>query len=180
MEYLDVLDAEGNPTGQKKLRAEIHRDGDWHRAMDVWILNSKGELLLQKRSPEKENNPNLWNISVAGHIASGDDAVTTAIREAREELGVSFAHKDLEYLFRLPEQSIHRGGAYLNNEWVDVYLATRNLDLSTLCLQKEEVTAVRWIPFRELEKLVSADDKNFVPHDNEYKKLFKILHKRYQ
>ncbi len=113
MEYLDVLDANGNPTGEKKSRAEIHRNGDWHRVVDVWILNSTQELLLQKRSAEKENNPNLWNISVAGHIASGDSAVPTAIREAQEELGVSFAEKDFAYLFSLTEQSIHRGGGLM-------------------------------------------------------------------
>ena len=48
MEYLDILDENGNLTGEKKLRTEVHRDGDWHKAVHVWILNSKNQLLLQK------------------------------------------------------------------------------------------------------------------------------------
>ena len=56
MEYFDVLDENGNKTGKLKLRNEVHRDGDWHRGVHVWIINSFGELLLQRRSPNKEND----------------------------------------------------------------------------------------------------------------------------
>ncbi len=88
MEYLDVLDEKGNPTGEKKSRTEIHRDGDWHQSAHIWIMNSKHELLMQKRSPNVENEPNLWDISSAGHIPTGANALDTAMREVREELGL--------------------------------------------------------------------------------------------
>lgn len=45
MEYFEVLDEKGNKIGKVKLRSEVHRDGDWHKAVDVWIFNSKSELL---------------------------------------------------------------------------------------------------------------------------------------
>ncbi|MBI4281803.1 hypothetical protein HY625_03210 [Candidatus Uhrbacteria bacterium] len=57
MEYLDVLDANGNPTGKKKSHATIHRDGDWHRAVHVWIVNDQQQLLVQKRSETKPAYP---------------------------------------------------------------------------------------------------------------------------
>lgn len=177
MEYLDVLDEKGNPTGKKKLRTEIHRDGDWHRAAHVWIVNSKEELLIQKRSSRTDTSPNLWDISSAGHIPAGVHAIDSAMREIQEELGLSLSAKNFESLGRVTQEK--RESTYWNREFDDVYLITHDLDLAILRLQEEEVTAVRWIPFRELEKLINAGDKNFVPHDNEYKKLFNILHKRY-
>lgn len=67
----------------------------------------------------------------------------------------------------------------MNNEWCDVYLVVRDSDLSTLRLQKEEVSAVRWIPWRELERIITVGDPTFVLHPEEYKKLFAVLHKRY-
>ena len=179
MEYLDVLDTNGTPTGEKKSREEIHRDGDWHRTADVWIVNNKQELLIQQRSSVKEHDPNLWSISVGGHTLAGDDTMTTALREVEEELGLHLLRSDFEYLFTVPWQTVANNGKYINNELNDVYLVRYDISLSTLQLQKEEVADVRWIPFRELEKLINASDPQFVPHENEYKKLFAILHKRY-
>lgn len=47
-EYLDVLDEKGNPTGERKEKAEMHRDGNWHRAVHVWIINSRGGVIDTK------------------------------------------------------------------------------------------------------------------------------------
>ena len=52
-EYLDILDEQGNKTGKTKLRSEVHHDGDWHKSVHIWILNSKGDVLLQRRSLTK-------------------------------------------------------------------------------------------------------------------------------
>lgn len=42
-EYFDALDENGNLTGVKKLRKEVHRDGDWHRTVHIWIINNDNE-----------------------------------------------------------------------------------------------------------------------------------------
>ena len=46
-EYFDILDENGKKTGKTKLRKEVHKDGDWHKAVHVWIINDKNEILLQ-------------------------------------------------------------------------------------------------------------------------------------
>ena len=56
-EYFDILDDNGNKTGKIKLRSEVHRDGDWHKAVHIWILNQSGDILLQRRSATKDSNP---------------------------------------------------------------------------------------------------------------------------
>lgn len=176
-EIFDVLDKDGNFTGKIKPRKEVHQNGDWHKAVHVWIINSKNELLIQKRSPNKDIAPNQWDISVAGHIPAGGDGLTTALREIEEELGVHIEQKNLEYLFTVTQSKTKKN--YINNEFNEVYLLKLDLDISKIVLQKEELTEIKFIHFTELEKLINGDnDKIFVSHDKEYKKLFKLLCKR--
>lgn len=61
------------------LRSEVHRDGDYHRAVHVWIYSeSTGELLLQRRADCKDSWPGQWDISSAGHISAGDSSLFSA------------------------------------------------------------------------------------------------------
>ena len=179
MEYFDVLDKNGNPTEKTKLASEVHRDGDWHKTVHVWIVNSKGELLVQKRAPNVENYPDTWDIPSAGHISAGETSITSAMRETEEEIGLTFKKRNFELLFTVTQQMVSKKGAYINNEFNDVYLIKSDLGLNDIKLQKEEVSEIKFIPFRELEKIVLQNDPSFVPHPEEYRKLFELLSKRY-
>ncbi len=97
-EFFDVLDEQGNKTGKTKARTEVHRDGDWHRAVHIWIVNDKNEALLQKRSPNKDSNPNMWDISCGGHLSAGEDTLAAAVREIKEELGVDVLPSELQLI----------------------------------------------------------------------------------
>ena len=99
MEYLDVLDENGNKTGEKKPRKEIHSKGYWHKGVHIWIINSKKELLVQRRSTNKDVYPNKLYISVAGHPVSGEAEIDSIKREFEEEIGVKLDINKLEYLF---------------------------------------------------------------------------------
>ena len=175
MEYIDILDESGSKTGQIKSKPDIHRDGDWHRAVHIWILNSRNELLIQRRSPAKENYPNLWDISAAGHISAGEDSVTSAEREVKEELGIAVSGEQLQYLFCVMELMVLNNGTYIDNQIQDVYLVQTNLDISSLNLQEEEVSEVKFINFMDLKKKILNNDSDFVPHKEEYEKLFEYL-----
>ena len=68
MEWLDVVDEKGNPTGERVERKEAHRRGIRHRTSHVWILREQeGEVqvLLQKRSQGKDSHPGCYDISSA-------------------------------------------------------------------------------------------------------------------
>lgn len=179
MEYFDVVDENNQPTGQTISRAEAHEKGIFHQTVHVWIINSKHELLIQKRSPQVKANPNLWHISAAGHISAGDDSMTTAIKETSEELGITIDPKNIEFLFNFKNQEVLNNGTLLNNHFVDVYLVPLDLDVTKVHLQPEEVSEIKFVPFRELEKIINGRDKNFVMIDEAYQKLFNILHTRY-
>lgn len=179
MEYFDLLDENGNKLGKTKPRREVHSNGDWHKAVHIWIVNDKGDLILQKRSSEKLTNPNMWTTSTSGHLSAGDSPVNGAIRELSEEIGLTVNKEDLEYLFTVKEHSVHNNGTLINNEIIDVFLISENIDITKLKLQEEEVSEVKYISYLEFEKMVNSDSVDLVPHKELHHKLLEILRSRY-
>lgn len=178
-EYLDVLDENGNKTGKKKLRREIYRDGDWHLAAHVWIVNSNGELLIQKRSADKDSSPGLWDISSACHVVAGEDAIQAAIRETQEELGISLTRNELKHIMSYKRLTSHDNGQFVNNGFFEIFIVKKNFDVKDISFQQEEISEVRYIPFQELEERIKIGDRQYVDHPEEYKKLFEVLHKKF-
>src|SRR5437868_6620220 len=71
-----------------KPRSGVHRLGLLHRAVHVLVFNARGQIFLQKRSMKKDRQPGLWDSSASGHVDSGEDYDTTAVREVWEEIGL--------------------------------------------------------------------------------------------
>jgi isopentenyl-diphosphate Delta-isomerase len=159
-ELIDVLTPDGAPTGVTKPKAAVHRDGDWHRAAHVWIVTSDGRLLLQRRSSRKENYPGLWDVSAAGHLSAGEPATECAVRETFEELGLWIDAAELQFLGTLRESCVLNGGTYIDNEFHEVFVVRRDVDVASLVLQDGEVDAVMLVNELPAEGLV--------PHPEEY------------
>ena len=99
LEFFDILDEKGNKTGRIKERSLVHEDGDIHGTVHIWIRRKteKGyDLLLQKRSKQKDSFPGCYDISSAGHISAGDEPLETALRELEEELGIKAEPEQLK------------------------------------------------------------------------------------
>ncbi len=87
-EIFPLVDEDGNIIGQAS-RNQCHNGSKLlHPVIHLHIFNNKGELLLQKRSPNKDIQPNKWDSSVAGHIDLGETPETALHREAFEEVGI--------------------------------------------------------------------------------------------
>ena len=98
MEILDIVDENGFPTGETVERKKAHTLGIRHRTSHVWIARIKDgklQVLLQKRSDQKDSYPGCYDISSAGHIPAGVDFIPSALRELKEELGVDAAPEQL-------------------------------------------------------------------------------------
>jgi isopentenyldiphosphate isomerase len=78
----------------------VHRLGLKHRATHVLVFNSRGEVFLQKRSMKKDRQPGVWDSSASGHLASGEGYDACAVRELREEIGLTVAQTP-ERLFKI-------------------------------------------------------------------------------
>jgi isopentenyldiphosphate isomerase len=174
MEYLDICDSEGNLLGNKESKKEVHKQGLWHRSVHIWILNSKGELLIQKRSPFIDNNPNKWTGSVAGHVSAGEDFITSAIRETEEEVGLKLFPNDFILIGIVKQMSFRNG--YINNEINPIYIVKMELNPEKIVKQKEEVAEVKFINSKNLQDLIENKNPAFVQYPEEYKLLFNYLH----
>ena len=170
-EYIDILDKDGNFTGKVALKSEAHQNGWYHASVHIWLYTEDGNILFQKRGDDKDTYPGLWDISVAGHIAAGESSISTAIREAKEEIGIDINNSDLELLqVRLSEKI--PTPFIIDNEYNHVFLCTLTNPLDELILQQEEVADARLVSIQTFQsQLESGNLKAYVPHDIDYYKL---------
>jgi isopentenyldiphosphate isomerase len=175
MELIDILSASGKPTGRTAPRSDAHRLGLWHRTVHVWIFAPGSGLLFQKRSLQKESNPGRWDVSAAGHIEAGQSSIDAAVRETREELGLTLENAELKPLFSIKHTYRKPDGTFVDNEFSDIYLSVRPCDRSILRLQVDEVEDVRFIQPHELLVQVNDCPGDFVDHRREYERLVKAL-----
>eukprot|EP01111_Echinosteliopsis_oligospora_P011404 TRINITY_DN3758_c0_g1_i1.p1 TRINITY_DN3758_c0_g1~~TRINITY_DN3758_c0_g1_i1.p1 ORF type:complete len:135 (+),score=16.87 TRINITY_DN3758_c0_g1_i1:106-510(+) len=132
---------------------------------------------MQKRAACKESHPNLWDISSAGHISAGDDSLISAVRELQEELGLTVPEENFQLKSQTKQQFVLHDGKYIDNELVDIYLVQMDVDLSTLKLQVEEVSDVKYVHWTELKRMVQNKDPAIVPGD--YKEILSICEKQF-
>ncbi len=159
-EIWDLYDARGKKTGQTMLRGEEVPSGLYHLAVHIWPINDRGEYLIQQRAPTVQWSPNLW-ATTGGSAISGEDALTAALRELREELGVDAAPQELSLLAHLRR----------SNSFCSVFTLRLNCEASAFTLQKEEVSAVRWCSQAQIQRMV-ADNAFYNYGDFYFRMLF--------
>ena len=96
-ERFDLLSESGEPTGETKARAQVHRNGDWHRTFHLWIVKDGRYVLLQRRSTRKDVAGGKIDVTVGGHFRAGE-SLAQVVREAEEEIGLRVTPADLHYL----------------------------------------------------------------------------------
>ena len=97
-ELFDVLNEKGEYTGKVESREKCHKEGLWHNAVALFIINSKGQVLLQKRSSKKKLWPNMWDITGGGHVLAGEFGFQAIIREMKEELGIDLEKNNIPFV----------------------------------------------------------------------------------
>lgn len=159
MELLDIVDENGIPTGKTIDREIAHREGIRHRTAHVWLLREREdgvEVLLQKRSKNKDSHPGCYDISSAGHIPAGVDFIPSAVRELKEELGLIVDEKELIYRGqrRFCWRDEFYGRPFVDNQVSNVYCLWKDVPPEELTLQESEVECVVWIKLKECKELV--------------------------
>lgn len=159
LEILDIVDEQGNPTGQTVERKKAHREGIRHRTAHVWLLRKRQkrvEILLQKRSSDKDSFPGCYDISSAGHIPAGIDYIPSALRELQEELGVEAEASQLHFCGKryINYEEIFYGEPFVDNQVTQVYVLWLDCEAEEFTLQTEEVDEVKWFDLKECMELV--------------------------
>lgn len=169
-ELIDVLDENGIKTGHVATRDEVHRLGLWHRCIAVAILNDQNELLLQQRAHNKDKNPDMWDISVAGHISAGQDSLSAAAREINEEVSVNLGKRidisEFRYMSCFRREQVYSEN-YIDRQFFDFFILRQpNLRLENIKMQKSEVQAIKFCTMSELRELIANHE--LVERDAEY------------
>lgn len=177
LELFDICDANGEPTGQVKERSMVHRNGDFHRTVHIWIVRKRpdkgSDVLLQKRSKNKDAYPGCYDISSAGHIHAGDGFASSALRELYEELGIKAEKEELRFI------GFHEGyikdtfwgQPFVDHEISAVYLYEKPVDIEKLTLQESEVEEVVFMDYdKALEEMRDGTLSNCI-----YPEEFKLI-----
>ena len=169
VEILDIWNENGKPTGQSADKAVLHQKGLFHPTVHIWFYTPTPNILLQKRAANKQTFPNQWDVSVAGHVASGETILEGATREIEEEIGLSVKPEDLD-LISVRKNVNKFSNGIIDAEFQHVFLCELSVAVEALSIQKEEVDAVRLFSFGELKKCQAHKHPDFsiVPADMEY------------
>jgi isopentenyldiphosphate isomerase len=168
-EWVDLLDTEGNYTGQKILKSEAHQKGLFHPTVHIWFYTRHGEVLLQQRAQIKKTFPLYWDVSVAGHLGAGENIISGAIREIKEEIGIVIEANALDPIgvFKSIQQHPH---GLLDCEFHHTFLCCLKQPMETLQKQEEEVEALQLKPIITWEKDLFSETPtlDYVPHKKRY------------
>lgn len=155
-EMWDVLDRHRRKTGRLHERGRPMKDGEYHLIVHVWILNAKREFLITKRSPGESAWANLWH-TTGGCAVAGDDSITTALKETKEEIGISLTPQNGRILLRyMKPHDNDEGGAFY-----DIWLFRQDIDGCDVVLQPEEVCDARWANPQDVLRMMHSGE--FLP-----------------
>lgn len=168
-EYIELLNKDNKPNGTRCLKSVAHKNGYYHATIHVWLYTRDEQILIQKRHSSKKNFPNLWDVSVAGHISFQELPIHAATREVQEEIGLSLTHSDLKNIGISSSKHIHSNN-FIDHELHHLYIANLDNDINCLTIQKSEVAEIKLIPIETFKSELKNKTNSFVPHKTEYYK----------
>ena len=171
MSLVDIVNLDGKPTGQTATQKECFEKGLLKRCAWIFFVCQKRGILFQMRSKNKSLYPSHWHVTVSGHLDVWETPTEWALREVREELGLKLEVADLHFQGVFAEKKTLPNG-FITNDLLYVYLVNWTDRDSNFTLQEEEVDALQWFSFEELEQKFSGEwPENFVP----YRRIFQSM-----
>lgn len=180
-EYLYIASKNNKPTKKRIARIRVHQKGLWHRAVHVWIINSRGEILCNLRSSKKDVFPNYWDLVCGGHIKFGEKYENAALRELKEEFGITVVLEDLinlgiyKYVIQDKERNV------INREFCKVYCHRTTKRFLNFKFQKSEISKIKFIRIKDLKKILQQKNPKIklVPQTKYYLSAINKIEKLY-
>lgn len=157
-EIFEICDDSGNVLGTE-LRSIVHKMGLLHKAVYCFVFDTRGRLLIQRRSSKKSIGPNQWDLSVAEHLSPGESFREAAARGLQEELGITGVLLPQQPLGPMHRRSLLVPGKYVDNELVESY-ELRDFQ-GEVSFNPAEVSEVKYIELPDLVTQMAAEPQNF-------------------
>ena len=142
-EYWDLYDADRKLLGRTIKRGEVFAEGEYYVCCEIWVQNSEGKFLMTQRHPDKKAG-GLWEFT-GGGVLAGETTKQAAVREVQEELGIRIEESELTLL----EVYQHK------NYFMDIFVVKKDVNVSALTLQPEEVVDAKWVSHEELLHMIA-------------------------
>ena len=145
-EYWDIYDKNRKLTGKIVERGKPMTQDEYHLVVEVVIINSKGEYLISKRTPNK-HLPLMWEFT-GGSVISGENSISGAVREAKEELGIDL-DKNKATLFKSGIRQ-YRSFPDFNDIWVFEF----ECDIDDIVLNENETCDAKWATAETIKEMI--------------------------
>lgn len=143
MEIWDIYNINREKTGKTIVRGEKLEVGEYHLVVHIWIMNTKGEFLIQKRASTMQLRPNMWAMT-GGSAVAGDDSHTACVREMYEEIGIQPDMDNAKVAFTVTRK----------DNICDVWLIKQDFEISECKMQVEEVSDLKWATIQEIKEMI--------------------------
>jgi len=160
-ELWDVLDENGNKIGRLHERGKPMKAGEGHLVVQIWIMNSKREFLISKRSLGVGWWDGMWH-TTGGCAIAGDDSLSATLRETKEELGVAINPKNGKLFKQYSEPRISDDGFVALHVWI----FRQEVDIESVTFQPDEICDVMWADKEQIRKMI--DEGIFIPPEEAY------------
>ena len=149
MELWDLYNEHRELTGCDHIRGEEVPQGFYHLVVHIWIHNSKGEYLISQRSADRPNCPLMWEC-VGGSVTKGEDSLTGALRETKEEVGLTLSPEDGKLVYSVVGRVVN-GVKFTDivDVWLFEYDGPVSLDQATT----KEVAQTAWMTKEQIREL---------------------------
>ena len=148
-EIIAVVDDNDNIIGESS-RKDVHKNALVHREIGVVLINSKEEVLLQKR---KDNG--MWDASAGGHFPKDMSYEEAAVKEFEEELGIKICKEDIEEVTKEKISS----QTHVNERFVKIFIVKKDISIKDFSIDKKELTEIKYFDKKELKKLLGVSKK---------------------
>ncbi|PRX29336.1 isopentenyldiphosphate isomerase [Orenia metallireducens] len=145
MEKWDLFDENRRPLNKTHNRQDQMITGEYHIAVEVWTVNSKHEILLTLRHPEKKHYPNFWE-NTGGSVLAGERSRMGAKRELFEETGITTDEDELFLLGTRREETA----------FFDTYIVRKDILIADLTMQEGETAAAQWVSIDRLDEMIKT------------------------